>query len=68
MKKQSQLKSKLDQAKELLEQENKRITELCAKEINEALQPILEKHKCQLIINGQFQGDQIKTGFSVVKL
>ena len=58
---------KVNEAKALLEAENKRITELCAKEINEALEPILKKHDCNLIITGQFQGNEIKTGFNIVK-
>jgi len=52
----------LEKAKEVIELENKRITDECSKEINE----VLKKHNCSLVISGQFEGDKIQTLASIM--
>jgi cellobiose-specific phosphotransferase system component IIA len=41
--------------------------ELCGKEINEAIKSICEKHKCQMIIVGEFRGNQIQARIQILK-
>ena len=55
--------SELEKAKKLIEEITKNEDELCSNEINE----VLKKHNRQLVVNGQFQGDKIQTGISLVK-
>lgn len=54
--------TKLEKAKQLIEAEIKRVDEECSNEINE----VLKKHKRQLVVSGQFQGNEIKTSFSLI--
>jgi hypothetical protein len=57
------MSKKLEQAKQILEAEEKRISELCSKEID----AVLKKHNRTFVISGQFQGDRIQYNISVVK-
>jgi hypothetical protein len=41
--------------------------ELCGKEIDEAIKSICEKHKCQMIIVGEFRANQIQAGIQILK-
>jgi len=46
----------------LINAEIKRVDEECSNEINE----VLKKHNRQLVVSGQFQGNEIKTSISLV--
>jgi hypothetical protein len=41
--------------------------ELCGKEINEVIKSICEKHKCQMIIVGEFRDNQMNAGIQNLK-
>lgn len=55
--------TEIEKAQQLIDAEIKRVDEICSNEINE----VLKKHSRQLVVNGQFQGDKIQTGISLVK-
>lgn len=57
----------LEQAKKLIETKNKEDIENCGKEIDEAIKAICEKHKCTMVIVGEFQGNQVKSGIQIIK-
>lgn len=57
----------LIKAKELLDQKNKQDVDLCIKEFNEAIKPILEKYGCTLVVSGEFYGDKCKPVLRIVK-
>lgn len=59
--------TELEKAKQLIEAKNKEIIEVCGKEIDEAIKSICEKHKCTMVIVGEFRGNQIQTGIQIVK-
>lgn len=61
------VKSKLDEAQAVIKAENDRIVNECVKEYNAAIEPILKKHGCSLMVQGQFQGDKIQAGITIVK-
>lgn len=55
-------KTEIEKAQELINAEIKRVDEECSNEINE----VLKKHSRQLVVSGQFQGNEIKTSISLV--
>lgn len=55
-------KTELENAQDVINLETKRVSELCANEITE----ILKKYSLSLVVSGQFNGDEIKTGISLV--
>ena len=55
--------TELEKAKKLIEEITKKEDEACSNEINE----VLKKHNRQLVVSGQFQGDKIQTGISLIK-
>jgi L-lactate utilization protein LutC len=59
--------TELEKAKQVIEANNKEIIEVCGKEIDEAIKSICEKHKCQMIIVGEFRGNQVQTGIQIIK-
>lgn len=59
--------TELEKAKQLIEAKNKEIIEICGKEIDEAIKSICEKHKCKMVIVGEFRGNQIQTGIQIIK-
>lgn len=58
------MSKKVESAKAILEAEEKRINELCAKEI----EAVLKKHNRQMIVSGQFHGSQIKYNINILPL
>ena len=59
--------TELEKAKQVIEAKNKEDIELCGKEIDEAIKSICEKHKCQMIIVGEFRANQIQAGIQILK-
>ena len=59
--------TELEKAKQVIEAKNKEDIELCGKEIDEAIKSICEKHKCQMIIIGEFRANQIQAGIQILK-
>jgi hypothetical protein len=55
--------TELENAKKLIEEITKKEDEACSNELAE----VLKKHNRQLVVSGQFQGDKIQTGISLVK-
>ena len=55
-------KTEIEKAQELINAEIKRVDEECSNEINE----VLKKHNRQLVVSGQFQGNEIKTSISII--
>lgn len=60
-------KSKIspEEAKEVLAEQRKQVEDKCGKELQAAIEPILKKHNCSLLIRGQFIGNQIQSEFVV---
>jgi hypothetical protein len=59
-------KMNVTEAKKIIDAERKAVAEKCAKEIQEAIESISKKHNCTFSIMGEFSGNNIKTGFSII--
>ncbi len=47
----------IEEAKKLIEQESKDRAKLCGEE----LKALLEKHNCEMVVGGVFQGNNLQT-------
>jgi len=56
----------LEAAQILIQAENQKKVEAASKELDKLVAEWSEKNGCTLVITGQFQGNQIKTGLQVV--
>lgn len=45
----------------------KQEVEDCLKEYNTAVETILKKYNCRILVQGQFVGDKIKAGIAITK-
>jgi len=57
----------LEKAKQIIDKKNKEDIEICGKEIEEAIKSICDKYKCRIVIVGEFDGNNIKTGINILK-
>jgi hypothetical protein len=57
------MSKKLEQAKQILEAEEKRISEVCAKEI----EAVLKKYNRTFATSGEFTGNKIDVKISIIK-
>jgi len=56
------MSKKIEQAKQILEAEQKRISEICSKEI----EAILKKYNRTFVASGEFKGNQIQCNIAIV--
>ena len=59
--------TELEKAHQLINAKYKEDAENCGKEIDETIKSICEKYKCRMVIVGEFESNQIKTGIRILK-